>query len=98
MADMVEVIIQIPKDEYNCIRNGQKTFNTELYLLNAVNAGTVLPKGHGRLFDMDKLLKQVEFKGFIQQDNTHLVTMDRVKNVLNNAPTVIEADKEVENE
>ena len=88
MAELVEVVIKIPKyylthpQDYSC-------------LAECVKRGTPLSKGHGRLIDMDELLKQIEFKGFIQQNNMHLVTMDRVKNALNNASTVIETDKEV---
>jgi hypothetical protein len=79
--EKVEVVIKIPKDEYNCIRNGQKTFNTELYLLNAVNAGTVLPKGHGRLFDMglhrrdDRVISDLLYK--LRNEITMLPTFNR---------------------
>lgn len=55
-----------------------------------------LPKGHGRLIDADAIPKQIELKGFLSQDNAHLVTIGRVKEALDNAPTIIEADKESE--
>ena len=52
-----------------------------------------LPKGHGRLIDVDDIPHNVEMLGFLKQDNMHLVTIDRVKNALNSAPTVLEADE-----
>lgn len=63
--------------------------------LEAVKNGTPLPKGHGRLKDVDAFLSKVK------ADREHSVysrswTADDVLTALNNsyAPTIIEADKE----
>ena len=49
--ETVEVVIRIPKEQYEYIRHGQKTFTTELCLLNGVCDGILLPKGHGKIID-----------------------------------------------
>lgn len=53
-----------------------------------------LPKGHGRLIDADALFEKFEEAGWF--DNTD---RDEVaEKILLDAPTIIEADKEVSNE
>lgn len=53
--------------------------------------GTPLPKGHGRLIDADKL-HHCECKGNFSECDTCL--SDDLCNLVNNTPTIIEADKE----
>jgi hypothetical protein len=65
-------------------------------LKNAIEDGIPLPKGHGRLVDVDAIPEQIELKGFLSQDNAHLVTIYRVKEALDNAPTIIKADRSEE--
>lgn len=51
----VELVIKIPEDEYqNILRTGKASF----CVVNAIEAGTPLPKGHGDLIDRKELLKQ----------------------------------------
>ena len=52
----MKLIIDIPKEEYELVRHENKSFRTELELMNAVANGTPLPKGHGDLIDRDDLL------------------------------------------
>ena len=59
----VEVVIRLPKDLYKGIecRNGE--LETEYVcdeLMKAIDNGAVLPKGHGRLCDIDAALKCME--------------------------------------
>lgn len=59
----VEVVIRLLKDLYKGIecRNGE--LETEYVcdeLMKAIDSGTVLPKGHGRLCDIDAALKCME--------------------------------------
>lgn len=84
----MRIVVDLPNENY------QVTL-TKIMLACRGCSITELPKGHGRLIDADAIPKQIELKGFLKQDNAHLVTIGRVKEALDNAPTIIEADKEV---
>ena len=91
----MKLIIEIPDKEYDFVRHGNKSFRTELELMNAVANGTPLPTHHGRLKDVDAFLSKVK------ADREHSAysrswTADDVLTALDNsyAPTIIEADKE----
>ena len=60
-------------------------------VLHAVRLGTPLPKGHGRLKDIDRLESHDEYDG---QGFTKSVYKDDI----DTAPTIIEADKENDTE
>ena len=45
----MKLIIDIPEEEYELVRHGNKSYKTELELMNAVAYGTPLPEHHGRL-------------------------------------------------
>lgn len=80
MAEYVEVVIKIPKyyltnpQDYSC-------------LAECVRRGVILPKGHGKLKDVDDI-------GLI--DEQFYATSDYYVAVgaIENAPTIIDADKE----
>lgn len=81
----MQIVIDLPNSLY---ANLQKIKNGSIAsgrILKIVKDGTVLPKGHGRLIDGDALRKKWIF------GNVERSTID-------DAPTVIEADKEVKNE
>lgn len=86
----MELIIDIPEKLYNRMKTYQGLDDTYV----AVKHGTPLPKGHGRLKDIDKFLKKVE------EDRMHECymrswTIDDVLQKLDSwyVPTIIEADK-----
>lgn len=55
------IIINIPEHTYNYIKaNGARIPYDKL--TDAIKKGTILPKGHGRLIDGDKLLRDIERK------------------------------------
>ena len=87
MAD-IEMVIKIPEEMYKNIQSENFWLDSGLTLSNAydfIKNGIPIPKGHGRLIDVDKLTKCV-----IDQ-----VTMPYVPiNKIQNAPTIIEADTE----
>ena len=90
--ETVEVVIRINKDEYNFMKHFQeiKAFRGH-YIAKQIVNGTVLPKGHGRLIDADK----------IQFENADFDTYgdySRAFDAIDQADTIIEADKEAENE
>lgn len=65
--ETVEVVVKLPKEVYEKIQqvdriiSGRRNGKTiEFALWNGVKNGTVLPKGHGRLYDLDAALKCME--------------------------------------
>ena len=81
MADDVELVIKIPKEDYKAIKNMQVVGDmTITYVFDAIRNGTPLPKGHGRLIDANEVSKYV----IIGNGD------------LKKCPTIIEADKERE--
>ena len=93
--ETVEVLIKIPKDEYEEIKE-TNTIKEHLNKIDwAVRNGTVLPKGHGRLVDAEKIAREVnrawtlwEKKG----EDCYLFA-DVLTPLLVSQQTVIEADK-----
>ena len=83
----MQIVIDMPNENY------QVTL-TKIMLACRGCSITELPKGHGRLIDADAIPEQIELKGFLSQDNAHLVTIDRVKEALDNVSTIIEAESE----
>lgn len=95
--ETVDVVIRLPKEQYNNILNKGQVIALSGYE-KMIGKGTVLPKGHGKLVDIDEICKQVEMKGFLEQNEMHLVTIDRVKEALSIAETIIEADNAENND
>ena len=54
--------------------------------------GTPLPKGHGRLIDADELNEQ-EIPA-IKKDDVVYVKLSTLQDLIDNAPTIIEAESE----
>lgn len=91
----IEVVINITKHEWEylnkLVENGDQLGHYERLLVN----GTPLPKGHGRLIDADKLLK-TWYDDFCYDDFCEFMSraeLNSMNNVIKNAPTIIEADK-----
>jgi hypothetical protein len=78
----MQIVIDIPEEEYNIIK-GVSTKRPMLWAEYLIANGTQLPKGHGDLIDRQELLKSTLCKTF------GLRSVD-----IENAPTIIEADKE----
>ena len=84
----VELVIKIPKDEYEHLTDKEKFYSLSKSkqewlinkILNYVIDSTPLPKGHGRLIDVNALIA----------DSWYLETQEEVMD----APTIIEANKE----
>lgn len=81
----MQIVIDIPEEEYMLIKQkmelnvGGVTSEAEQIIAN----GILLPKGHGKLKDIDKIISDGRSKGFCEW-------YDEMKY----APTIIEADKE----
>lgn len=54
--ETVEVVIRIPKFDYEQIKHGWNSNIQTKKGIDAIANGTVLPKGYGRLIDADKFI------------------------------------------
>ena len=52
----MKLIIDIPNEGYDWIKNGFPDNEDKEFLIKAVKNGTPLPKGHGELIDKDVVL------------------------------------------
>ena len=84
----VELVIKIPEEEYQNYLNMRPAYPEGVFCyIKAIQNGTPLPKGHGRLIDANQLEKEIEdySKGAFAMTPEFLVK---------DAPTIIEADRE----
>ena len=83
----IELVIKIPEEKLSIIKNKRYCglYDSDLY--KAIANGISLPKEHGRLIDADKLTENILCQTF------GLRSVD-----IDNAPTIIEADKAENNE
>ena len=95
MAD-VELVIKIPEEAYQGVVNGRWGNGLLGVLCTGVENGTLLPKGHGRLIDADKTLKNTEkiYSASNIKDIINPTQMYAIRKMLTTSSTIIEADKE----
>ena len=89
MAD-IELVIKIPEEKYNYVKKqvAEGIVNPlKVYIAN----GTPLFKGHGRLIDADAITKVLRGMNVVDEKDKQSVRFATF--VLENAPTIIEADK-----
>ncbi len=86
------VIVDISNN--NSTLCGNYELETAQMLLSAFKYATVLPKGHGRLKDVDSIEKAVIRKDLDFFNNDIEAYSGWVLRLCNKAPTIIEADKE----
>ena len=112
----MQIVIDIPDEQYQTLTaKTQKDVIAVIdykLLINAINNGTPLPKGHGRLIDVDDLYNQTaewEAQALSQVEryspeysreewrwwSAVLKERGAFKRDLENAPTVLEADKKI---
>ena len=98
----MQIVIDIPEGEYNEIEpflNGEpiKGGFSLFRALELIKNGTPLPKGHGRLTDLDELINftyntyGINSGKCITKDNKDIIDY-----IYNKAETIIEADTESE--
>lgn len=91
--ETVEVVVRIPKKCKEFLDNGGKVdWLDAIPIIDAIANGTVLPKKHGRLIDTDSM-KRIDA---IQRGNFN--SIESIRAWIDIIPTVVEADREVENE
>lgn len=81
----MKLVIDISEDDYRKVQDGRASVSM---MLKAIRSGTPLPKGHGRLIDADELKKIIK-----ENDALTMVGFSVRLCDIDNAPTIIEADK-----
>lgn len=94
MAD-IELVIKIPEEDFERCKN---RFQRRIEIMgDAIANGTPLPKGHGRIMDVDKIIKKMEEREECLKDNRSMYETACVETALDMfGDTIIEADKEYE--
>ena len=93
----VELVIKISEKVYNALTHIE--FDANLVtdeMRKSIANGTPLPKGHGRLGDLDELEQRI--RNFVEHDakitDAYTVTRQRfIVDGISETPTIIEADK-----
>lgn len=94
----IELVIKITKNSYKATCSGSMLPPDVENVVNAIKNGTPLPKGHGRLGDLDELTQRIT--NYVEH-NEHMMdelTLLQEKFILEgirDTPTIIEADREV---
>lgn len=95
----MKVIVDIPNWLYNAIMEHKEPHYSKS-LGEAVRDGTPLPKGHGKLGDLDSIMNDINDS--INEMTNIGISVDgqylwaKLNDVVDNAPVIIEADKEGE--
>lgn len=91
----MQIIIDIPEEEYIMYKEWVADYCANIEQ-EIIAEGTPLPKGHGRLIAEPT---ETDISNTVGGDNDFAECIrDSVKAVFENAPTIIEADKEAKNE
>lgn len=86
----MEIAIKVPDDFYERVnKDGCMSYTDADVVVNAFYCGTVLPKGHRRLIDADALDDNCDWYHTDDDGSWCYKCKD-----IDNAPTIIEADKE----
>lgn len=80
----MQIVIEISEEDYEYIKNS-KDAN-----FNVIKNGTPLPKGHGRIGDLDALRREVSSWGMNDYEPSDFI------DAIDQADTIIKADKEQE--
>lgn len=94
MAD-IELVIKIPEELYKN-KKGYLTIMDAHMICDAVANGTPLPKGHGQLKDADKI-GLTDFECLLCNGD-YKEALKMLDDKIKNAPTIIEAESEVQND
>lgn len=81
----MKIIIDIPEERYNRI-----DYIDNLSLKEIVKNGTPLPKGHGRIVDLEEVDRSISANTTIELYQNE---WDELYKAINAVPTVIEADE-----
>jgi hypothetical protein len=87
----MQIVIDIDEDYYEIIKHNVKVFDNDFKPYVLIANGTPLPKGHGRLIDADDAKR--EWQNVLDCEVEHPRYQCTIRDVLEDAPTIIEADK-----
>lgn len=76
----MRIVIDIPEEIYKTVQDG--TYCGTLY--KEIKSGVILPKGHGRLIDADKL-ESVDF--------SECMDSMEIMSVIDSQPTILESEE-----
>lgn len=89
----IKLLIEVDEELYNAVKGSDYEFEKSL---TAIAHGIPLPKGHGRLIEEPT---ETDISNTVGGNNDFAECIrDSVKAVFDNATTIIEADKESDNE
>ena len=90
----MQIVIEIPEDFYERVNeDGCMSYTDAEVVVNAVYCGKVLPKGHGRIVDIDNVVKDL---GSFNKSFCVFYAMGYEPRVDYVADVIIGADKEVD--
>ena len=95
---MKEIVIKIPEEMYKWVYDVNKFFNDYGTgdFIDLIKNGTPLPKGHGRIMDVDKAIKKMEERKEQLEDDVSIWGIETALDMF--GETIIEADTESEDE
>lgn len=94
MSD-IELVVKIPDVIYEGVKMDRVLDTSIVFVLDAIKNGTPLPKGHGRLGDLDEIKKEMQ-NYYDDCAKTSVYTrlgFETAIAVVEDAPTIIAADK-----
>ena len=56
----MQIVIYIPDEEYKKISNSNPSYADDFSIYYAIKNGVPIPKGHGRIGDLDKLIRNMK--------------------------------------
>ena len=101
----MEIVINISEEDFKSVENkiftvGEMSETTQGRIYCAIVNGKPLPKGHGRLGDLDAVMSDI-CSGINTMTNIGIAVDDeylwgKLNDAIDNAPTIIEADEDKE--
>lgn len=88
----MKIVIEMDESLYKIVTTDKTEGFLPMALRGTIKRGIILPKGHGRLIDADKIIK------YWKPDHNKQFDADYFIHTLEVADTIIEADKEAQDE
>lgn len=95
----MQIVIDIPEEVYKASAIIDVKYEDVIQIpLEVIKNGTLLPKGHGKIGDLDAVMSDISTS--IEEMSNIGITVDgeylwaKLNDAIHNAPAIIEADKE----
>ena len=95
---MYEIVIKLSDEEYEALQRASYYSFDKYTAYIAMKSGIVLPKGHGRMIDADKLEEKVEKHRNMLKISEYDKELVLHYTDIEMAPTTIEADEETDSD